>query len=142
MCWAPSICVMGPQSSTNIPLHCPGNQYSQVPHCGRAGENGPYTILSVLYPCLLHLYLWFSDLCLCTCTSTRLCLYYTSTPMQILPFHDHVRILQCPDCHIGTKVTCRQSGDCFFLLPFLITLLAFSQEAPYPYCHLLARHAY
>ena len=46
MCWALSICVMGPHSSTNIPLYRPGNQYSEGPHRGggeweKSGGNVP-----------------------------------------------------------------------------------------------------
>lgn len=63
MCWAPSICVMGPRSGTYIPLPlpslCPGNQYSQGSHWGRAGEKVPCAVLGVWYPCVLHVCVYF-----------------------------------------------------------------------------------
>lgn len=97
MHWAQSICVMEPHSRNNAhptPLHPPTHPPSyfaletstvKVP----AGEDQEkrfpvlYFVRGICVYCI-------SDLCLCTCASLCLHLYYTSAHMQILPFDDHV----------------------------------------------------
>lgn len=73
---APSICVMGPHSSNNIPLplRCPGNQYSQGSRCGRAGEKVPTAVCGI---CVCTMFVWISDLCLRTCA--RACITWAHT---------------------------------------------------------------
>lgn len=143
MRWAPSICVKGPHSSDNPspPSLYTGNQYSQGSRWGRTGEKVPNAALGVCYLCVFHvLCVFLTCVCACICiTQVHTC---RSCPFVTTWVQQHIS--RCPDCHIVTEVTCVQSRACSVILslPLPITLLVVSPEAPYPYCHLLARHAY
>lgn len=113
----------GPQSSTNfsplLPSHCPGNQYSQPPHWGKAGRMmcAPFGELAHGAVHVYYMQLCISNLCLSyTCQIVFISVlqrkkdanYALSSPYEFTSI-----TLQHPDCHIVTEVTCLQS-DIFF----------------------------
>lgn len=142
MRWAPSICVTVPNSSTNIPLHCFGNQCSRRPPNGQSFRNCfPDSTRYVVSVCVFWPVFVYK---------------YQQAFVSVLPEQTHVNPALSWPCehssiHYSTLIVISWQRSpvgnvrtllSFSLLPFPITLLAFSSEAPHPYCHLLAWHSY